>query len=128
MTSHPLQHSHMSWCNLHSAVYCGRRNLILAITQLQITVLLEICSFLDVKALCMLARTCRTLHSAASDELLWQYRLDSDCLTWSMVGHLSHPSVYRTVSSDMTSKEMYATLIDFESNFSPTPANPLSVP
>ena len=54
----------------------------------------------------MLARTCRTLHNAASDELLWQCRLAADSHAWSMVGHLSHPAVYRTVSADMPSKEM----------------------
>ena len=108
MTIHPhntAPHLHEP-VQLHYRCVLWENDSILAITQLQITVLLEICSFLDVKALCMLARTCRTLHNAASDELLWQYRLDSDCLTWSMVGHLSHPCVYRTVSSDMTSKEM----------------------
>lgn len=99
------------WASKDLAVPHRRRKHWPCLTQdwlhtLQITVLLEICSFLDVKTLGTFGRTCRTLHNAASDELLWQYRLATDCVTWNMVGHLSHPHVYRTVSSNMTSKEV----------------------
>lgn len=75
-------------------------------TDLPVTLLLHIASFLDVKSLCRLQETNKKFHSLMSDELLWRRKLEDDSRKWAVTSHLSHPRLYEETSTDKTAQEM----------------------
>ena len=72
----------------------------------QVGVHLHIFSFLDAGSLCRLAQTCDYMHNLSSDPLLWTRLLERDIHGWRVIGHLSHPQVYRDAASDLSPKQM----------------------
>jgi F-box protein 4 len=47
------------------------------------------------------------MHNLTSDPLLWTRLLERDVQCWNVIGHLSHPQVYREASSDLSPKQIY---------------------
>lgn len=93
-----------------SSLYSGTASLVLPspnLVNLPLGVHLRILSLLDVASICKLSQTCRYMREVASDRLLWNRLLERDLHTWNVVGHRSHPQVYRDASSDLTSKQIY---------------------
>ena len=68
---------------------------------------MSILSYLDASSLCRLSQTCSHMHRVTTDQLLWRHRLYHDVLTFQTLDHLTHPSVYEEVESDLSYKEMY---------------------
>lgn len=93
-----------------SSLYSGTASLVLpspTLVNLPVGVHMHILSLLDVASICKLSQTCRYMRGVASDPLLWSRLLERDLHTWNVVGHRSHPQVYRDASSDLSSKQIY---------------------
>ena len=74
---------------------------------------MHIFSYLDVRSLSRAALVCQQWNNLASDEILWESKLKRDVETWEVVGHLSHPSLYKETMTDLTAKEMYVFIVYF---------------
>jgi F-box protein 4 len=74
---------------------------------LPVGVHLHIFSFLDAGSLCRLAQTCDYMYNLSSDPLLWTRLLERDIHGWRVIGHSSHPQVYKDAASDLSPKQIY---------------------
>lgn len=89
--------------------------IVLCISHHQISVHMHIFSYLDVWSLVRAALVCHQWNNLASDEILWESKLKKDVERWEVVGHLSHPSLYKETMADLTAKQMYVTITFNES-------------
>lgn len=73
----------------------------------QVSLQLDVFSYLDAETLCQVASTCKYWHIISEDKVLWSNLLRDDVKKWTTINHLSYPLTYEEANTELSPKQMY---------------------